>query len=282
MPMPSETTFPSDLTFPGGEPMTIIWSETTNRLFETGLDRGVLYPKNGPAVAWNGLTSVEETGAESASAYFIDGRPYLFLPKPKEFQASIKAYTYPDEFSALMGVVEATDGMYLDSQQSDSFDLTYRTLIGNAAEGTEAGYKIHLIYNATVTPQGSTYQTLSDSVNPTEFSWEIQAVPVVVDGYRPTAHITIDTRHMDVTRLGEIEALLYGDVSTEPSIPDPQTIFDMLSFGDAIVITDNGDGTWTAEGSYHNIYMIGDEIFEIDNVDAVDNGDGTYTISSTP
>lgn len=258
------------------------WSATTDRIFETGLDRGVLYPKVGPAVPWNGLTAVDEGGGESAASYYIDGRPFLFLPRPKEFTATIKAYTFPDEFSAIMGVTEAADGMYLDSQMGDAFDLSYRTLIGNALDGTDFGYKIHLIYNATVTPSSISYQTLSNSINPIEFAWEIQAVPVLVEGYRPTAHIMIDTRHMDATRLAEIEALVYGNETTDASMPTPQEVFDVLSFGDAIIITDNGDGTWTAEGSYQNVFMIGDGIFEIDNVTATDNGDGTYYVSTTP
>lgn len=258
------------------------WSDPSDRTYETGLDRGVLYPKNGSAVAWNGLTSVDETGGEGSASYYVDGRPFLFLPKPKEFEATIKAYTYPDAFSAIMGEVEAADGMYLDSQQADSFDLSYRTLIGSFTEGSEAGYKIHLIYNATVIPSSRSYATLSDSINPVEFSWDIQAVPVSVAGYRATAHITIDTRHMDADKLSEIEVLIYGNDTDEPSMPAPQTIFDALSYGDTITIVDNGDGTWDAIGSYHNIYMIGDQIFQIDNVNATDHGDGTYHISSTP
>lgn len=260
----------------------LTWSNPKDRAYETGLDRGVLYPRDGQPVAWNGLTSVEEGGGEGAASYYVDGRPFLFLPKPKEFQATLNAFTYPDEFSAIMGVTEATDGMYLDSQMGDSFHLSYRTLVGNLAEGGEAGYKIHLIYNATVVPSAVSYTSAGSDINPVEFSWEIQAVPVAVEGYRATAHIVIDTRHMDPAKLAEIEVLIYGDDVTLPSIPDPQTIFDTLSYGDAIIIIDNGDGTWEALGSYHNIYLIGDGIFQIDNVNATDNGDGTYYVSSTP
>ena len=260
----------------------LTWSQLTDRYFETGLDRGVLYLKDGRAVPWNGLTSVDESGADSATAYYMDGRPILFFPKPKEYSATLKAFTYPDEFSALMGVEEVTDGMYLDSQQHDSFGLCYRTMIGNAVDPDRAGYKIHLIYNVTMTSSGSSYQTLSNAINPSEFAWEVQAVPVAVTGYRPTAHIIIDTRHMDPARLAEIEEMLYGSSTVDASLPDPQVIFDALTFGDGIVITDNGDGTWSAEGSYHNIYMIGDGVFQIDNVNAVDHGDGTYDISTTP
>lgn len=234
------------------------------------------------AVPWDGLTSMDESGSDSAVSYYIDGRPFLFVPKPKEFQATLKAMTYPDAFAEIMGLVEAADGMYLDSQTSDSFDLSYRTLVGNGTQGDAHGYKIHLIYNATVSPQGNSYQTLGGSINPVEFAWDIQAVPVKVPGYRATAHVVIDTRHMDQFKLSQIESIIYGDEVNVARMPDPQVILDLLTYGEAIIINDLGNGEWEAVGSYHNIYLIGDGIFEIDNVNAVDHGDGTYTISSTP
>jgi hypothetical protein len=292
MPYPSSVLYPGATTFPGtdgtvvnppeGQVGQLQWNLIKDRQIEAGLDRGVLYLKNGVTVPWNGLTSVDEEGGEGAAEYYVDGRPFLYLPKPKEFKASLKAFMYPDAFSAVMGEVEITDGMYLDSQTGDVFDLSYRTKIIDSINGDNAGYKIHLIYNATVVPSAKTYGTSGSSINPVEFSWDIQAVPVRVEGYRPTAHITIDTRHMDAERIGELEALLYGTTEVPAHMPDAQTIFDLLSFGNTIIITDNGDGTWSAEGSYHNIYMIGDEIFQIDNVNATIHGDGTYTISSTP
>lgn len=282
---PGSGTFPGTQTNDGGggeEPRRIQWNLPEDRQIEVGVDRGVLYLNDGVTVPWNGLISVDEEGGEGAAEYFVDGRPFLFLPKPKEFKANINAFTYPDAFSSVLGEVEVADGMYLDSQQGDSFGLSYRTKIHDAVSGENAGYKIHLVYNATIVPSAKSYQTLGDDVNPVNFSWDIQGVPVLVEGYRPTAHIMINTMHMDPAQLDELEDIIYGTPSIIPSMPDPQTIFDLLKFGGAIIITDFGDGTWRAEGSYHNIYMIGDEIFQIDNVDAVDHGDGTYTISSTP
>lgn len=294
MPFPSDILFPLETIFPGDEDVVvppeegpaadarISWSEPSKRIFETGLDRGVLYPKTGLPVAWNGLTAVDEDGAESATAFYIDGRPYIFLPTPKEFTATLKAFTYPNEFATLMGVKEIVDGMYLDSQQSDSFDLSYRTLIGSGVDGNTVGYKIHLLYNVTVSPQGSSYETLSDSINPSEFSWQIQAVPVPISGHRATAHIVIDTRHLDKVRLEGVETLLYGDDLNFPSMPSPEVLVELLSFGDAIIVTDNGNETWTVEGSYLNVYLTAPGYFQIDNITAVDTGGGTYEISSTP
>jgi hypothetical protein len=233
------------------------------------------------ATPWDGLVSVEESGGEAARAYYADGRPFLFLPIPKEYKATLNAYTYPDAFSEIMGLAEVTDGMYLDSQPSAAFDLSYRTLVGNGLDGSEHGYKIHLVYNATVTPGALSYETLSDSINPSTMSWEIQAVPVRVEGFRPTAHIVIDTRHMDQNKIDAIEELLYGSDTTLPRMPDPQLIFDTLHYGDMIVVIDNGDGTFDVEGSYENVYLIEDGQFRLENIDGSDNGDGTFTISST-
>lgn len=294
MSYPSTTLYPGPSTFPGtGEngggdggggvttPRQIQWDRPSDRQVEIGLDRGVFYPKGGTPVAWNGLTGVEESGGDGTVEYYIDGRPYLYFPKPKEYKATLKAFTYPDAFSDIMGEAEITDGMFLDSQIGDSFGLSYRTLVANATSGDQAAYKIHLIYNAVVVPSTRSFGTLGGSVNPNEFSWDIQAVPVPVVGYRPTAHVTIYTKHMEPGKIQAIETLLYGDATVDASMPDPQTIFDLLAIGDGILITDNGDGTWTAEGSYHNVFLTSSKTFQIDHVDAVDHGDGTYDISST-
>jgi hypothetical protein len=233
------------------------------------------------AVPWIGLTGVDEQGGDGAAAYYIDGRPFLFLPKPKEYQATLRAYTYPDEFSEIMGVTEVADGMYLDSQPGAAFDLSYRTLVGSALKGIDHGYKIHLVYNAVVTPQSLSYDTLGASVNPVEFSWDIQAVPVRVEGFRPTAHIIIDTRHMAQDTIDAIEDMLYGSETTLAGMPSPQDVFDLLNYGDTIIVTDMGDGTFTVEGAYENVYMVGPGEFRVDNVDGETYADGTFVISST-
>lgn len=237
----------------------------------------------GTAVAWNGLTSVEEAGADEATAYYIDGRPFLYFPNPKDFSGTLSAYMYPDEFAKITGLVEvdAIEGMYLGSQVGDLFDLSYRTLVGNGEDGQDHAYKIHLIYNAVAAPQGSAYETLNDSISPATFSWELTAVPVAIEGYRPTAHIVIDTRNMTAEHLANLEQVLYGDNVTAPSMPDPIDIMELLTFGDSIIITDNGDGTWSAEGPRSRVYMVTDDVFEIDGVEMTDFGNGTFSVSTT-
>ncbi len=259
----------------------IEWGDPKTRYFEAGLDRGVLYPRGGQGVPWNGLISVDEEGADGATSYYIDGRPYLHLPAIKEFKAGLTAYMYPDEFAEMLGQVEVAEGMYLDTQNSRHFDLSYRTKIGNATGGLDHGYKIHLIYNATVTPQNLEYETISDSINPTTFSWSIETVPVNLMGYEAMAHVIIDSRELTPEQLEAVENLLYGGGETLPALPDPQVLYDLLGFGDSIIVIDNGDGTFEVQGSNSNVYMIDAGIFQIDNVDGQNNGDGTFTISST-
>ena len=300
----------------------ITWSNPGTRFFDAGLDRGVLYPKFKSGVAWNGLTAVEENGGESATTYYLDGRPYLIVPKKKEFSATVKAITYPDEFTDYMGLEKVATGLYFDQQQADSFGLSYRTLVGNDVDGIEHGYKIHLVYNCIVVPDGISYSSFAGDINPIEFSWQIQATPVIVPGYHPTAHIIIDTRGLEQDVIDELEDLIYGGVTpsdhlmdggeaisfpieeadggtptTVPeevadgggpfstpeivTMPDPNVILDILSYGDDIIITYLGDGFWSAAGSYANVHHIGDGEFEINNADIVNHGDGTFTISTT-
>lgn len=260
---------------------TVLWQSPERRFFDAGLDRGVLYPNSGPAVPWDGLISVDQSGGDSSVSYYIDGRPYLHFPPPREYEATLKAFTFPDEFSDAMGFPEVADGLYLDSQVGDTFGLSYRTLVGNGTQGTDHGYKIHIVYNATASMESTSYETLSQSIGPVEFAWSIKAVPVNITGRRATAHVVIDTRHLDPMRVKRIENMLYGTPNVPAALPTPSTLFDILNLAEDIVVTDNGDGTWTADGSYKNVFETQGGVFEITNVNAVDLGDGTYTISTT-
>lgn len=207
------------------------WNSAGERFFETGLDRGVLYPKSGSPVPWNGLISFEEGGGDGVTPYYLDGRPYLYLPSPKEFAGTLTAYTYPDEFAALIGFEEVADGMFADSQMGDQFNLSYRTAIGNDLDGVTHAYKIHLIYNAVATPSNRSYSTQSNSIEPLTMSFDIQAIPVRIQGYRPTAHVVLDSRKVDVDGLSDIEDILYGTDAANPSFPTAQAVYDLLSAG---------------------------------------------------
>lgn len=196
--------------------MRLSWDETGKRLYETGIEKGVLYPINAdgeykPGVAWNGLTSVSESpsGAE-ATALYADDIKYLNLYSAEEFGATIEAYTYPDEFAECDGSKELAAGVVVGQQARKTFGLAYKTLVGNDVDGQDHGYKLHLIYGAMCSPSQKQYQTVNDSPSAITFSWEVKTTPVTVPNMKPTASITIDSTKVDAAKLTILENKLYG------------------------------------------------------------------------
>lgn len=218
------------------------WDKTGERLYETGTDRGVLYvSSNGTyptGVAWNGLTGVDEnpSGAE-ANAQYADNIKYLELRSAEDFGATVTAYTYPDEFEQCDGSAEPTEGMYIGQQARKMFGMSYRTKIGNDVDGDEHGYYIHLIYGATASPSQRSYKTVNDSPEPIEFSWEVTTTPVNITGYKPVAHVRINSTKADPEKLAVLESVLYGanaEGNTEgrtASLPLPDAVKTILTTG---------------------------------------------------
>lgn len=212
----------------------LVWNEAGKRLYETGVDRGVLYVSNGSGgynkgVVWNGLVSVNESpsGAEATPLYAGNVK-YVELMSNEEFGASIEAYTYPEEFEQCDGSAELADGITIGQQPRKSFGLCYRTKIGNDTAGDEHGYKIHLIYGAKAAPTEKSYTTINDSPEAITFSWEITTTPIEVAGHKPTATLTIDSTKVSPTTLAAIENKLYGDTATEATLPTPAEILALI------------------------------------------------------
>ena len=213
----------------------ITWDGTGERIYETGVDHGVLYPYGSSeapyatGVAWNGLTNVSESpsGAEPSPIY-ADNIKYVSLMSAEEFGATIEAYTYPVEFAECDGSKELAPGVYAGQQARKTFGLSYRTKIGNDVDGEDHGYKLHLIYGALAAPSEKAYATVNDSAEAITFSWEITTTPVPVTGGKPTACITIDSTKADPTKLAALEKILYGDGATGPKLPLPDEVAEML------------------------------------------------------
>lgn len=211
------------------------WDADGQRLYETGVDRGVLFVKGssgyGAGVAWNGLTAVTESpsGAEP-TALWADNIKYLNLISAEEFAATLEAYTYPDEWYECDGSAAAVAGVYIGQQTRKVFGLAYRTKIGNDVDSNDHGYKIHLVYNATAKPSERAYNTINDSPDAITFSWEISTTPVNVTGHKPTACLTIDSTKVNATKLASFEQILYGTPASgnteavPPALPDPDTV----------------------------------------------------------
>lgn len=213
----------------------LVWDQSGKRLYETGVDHGVLYPIQtggvySKGVAWNGLTAVTESpsGADVNDIY-ADNMKYLGLVGAEKFGATVEAYTYPDEFAECDGSVELVKGATIGQQNRKVFGMVYRTVIGNDVDGNEHGYKLHLIYSATAAPSEKAYNTINEDPEAITFSWELSTTPVNVTGHKPTASLTIDSTKADPTKLAELEKILFGDTETEPRLPLPDEIAQLLN-----------------------------------------------------
>lgn len=207
------------------------WNPVGERRFETGVSHGVLFPRVGPGVAWNGLISVNEavSGGDVQSLYF-DGVKYLDIVSNEDFQATLEAYSAPKEFAACDGSKTLSPGLFATQQPRKTFGLSYRTLIGNDLEGIDFGYKLHIVYNCMASPATRSNQTVSGSVpTPAARSWTINAVPPEASTFKPTAHFVIDSTLVNRFMLEDLESYLYGRDGQDPALPTQADVINMLA-----------------------------------------------------
>ena len=212
----------------------LVWDKSGERFYETGVKKAVLYVQDATGaypkgVAWNGITAITESpsGAEATPLY-ADDIKYLNLMSNEEFGASIEAYTYPDEFMECDGSASVATGVVIGQQTRKAFGLCYRTVLGNDISNNEYGYKIHIIYGALAAPSEKAYATINDSPEAITFSWEVTTTPVEVEGFKPTATITIDSTKVDAEKLAALEAVLYGSEEEEAKLPLPAEIISIV------------------------------------------------------
>lgn len=215
----------------------LVWDAVGQRFYETGVDRGVLYVPDAAGVyntgyVWNGLTAITESpsGGE-ASPQYADNIKYLNMESAEDFTATLEAFTYPPEFAQFDGVASLQPGVLIGQQGRKPFGLSYRTLLGNDLEGNSFGYKLHLVYGAKAAPAEKSYSTVNDSPEATPFSWELTTTPVAVEGFKPTAILTIDSTEVDAADLAALETILYGDAALEPRLPLPDEVKTLMAPG---------------------------------------------------
>lgn len=213
----------------------LVWDQTGERFYETGVKNGVLYPQADgglypKGVAWNGLTAVTESpsGAESTPLY-ADDTKYLNLMSAEEFGATIEAYTYPEEFEACDGSASLAAGVSIGQQKRRAFGLAYKTVLGNDIANNDYGYKLHIIYGAIASPSEKAYATVNDSPEAITFSWEVTTTPVNVTGFKPTSSIVIDSTKANAEKLAALEAILFGSEDTEARLPLPDEIAELMA-----------------------------------------------------
>ncbi len=260
----------------------LLWDQVGEHVYETGVDHGVLYIPDSmgvydTGVAWNGLTNVTESpsGAE-ANAQYADNIKYLNLYSAEEFGATIEAFTYPEEFNQFDGVITPSPGVYVGQQKRLPFGFCYRTLIGNDTEATAYGYKIHMVWGATATPSEKAYGTVNDSPEPINFSWEIATLPLAVGtGMDPTSLIVIDSTKVDADALLALEEILYGSVSTDPSLPSPEEVvalFEGTALATNVVVAGDADSIDITGTTANYLFVV--EQWDGDNFNVVVGGDG--------
>lgn len=242
--------------------MRISWGE--ERPYSQGVQQAVLYPSDGPGVAWNGLISVTAKGDSSPSSLYIDGQLYRNRSVPTSFEGVISAYMYPDEWEPYIGIQAG----WVTSQKRPLFGLTW-------CDNRE----LHIVYNAMAAPGNDQYQTLGDNVSPVAFSWNFATLPVDIPAGRPSAHLVVMLDYAQPDAVSDLEALIYGDDENDPSLPDPAAIYAIFESHTTIQIVDNGDGTWTATGPDSLITVAGDT-FTIDGAAVTVIDADTYKIHS--
>lgn len=210
------------------------WDQIGERLYETGVDKVVLFPMEstgqyGTGVAWNGISAVNESpsGAEPTALYANNGK-YLNLISNEDFAATIEAFTYPDEFEECDGSKEIAPGVVIGQQKRKVFGLAYRTLLGNDVDGNDHGYKLHLVYGCLAAPSENNHSTVNDSPEAGTMSWSVSTTPVEVADAKPTATVTIDSTKADQTKLKKLEDMLYGTEQAESKLPLPAEVITLM------------------------------------------------------
>lgn len=199
-----------------------------DRVYEGGVDRGVLYTSNIAGVPWNGLQSIKSSIKNTIEPIYYDGIKINDIADVGDFEGTITAYTYPDEFIQFEGILDDDDGRFVTGQGLRRFHLSWCTKVADDLVGTDLGYKLHLLRNVTAIPSVTTFETLSIDVEPPQFEWSLSAIPETITQFRPTPYLVIDSRKIDSTLLSDIEEILYGGPSTDPAFPTLQAIIDMV------------------------------------------------------
>jgi len=267
----------------------LVWDQVGERVYETGVDHGVLYIPDAEGdyvegFAWNGLTTVTESpsGAE-ATAQYADNIKYLNLISAEEFGATIEAFTYPDEFAQCDGTAVPEAGVMVGQQGRRVFGLVYRTQLGNDIDGTDHGYKLHLIYGAQAAPSEKAYATINDSPEAITFSWEVTTTPVPVTGLKPTALLVVDSTVVDADALALLEAELFGDVGNDARLPGPDEVIGF--FTGTVTVVDMGtpanQPTYNSGTHVVTIPSVTGVQFKINGLDVSSGAQAALTVGQT-
>lgn len=254
---------------------SLVWDNPGKRSYEIGVDRGVFYPGGGVGVPWNGLIAVEEapSGAEVVENYF-DGRKFRARRGGESFAARIEAFTYPPEFEEYDGHIN-----FRGQQSRKPFNLSYRVRTGNDITD-DASYKIHLVYNATVSPASRNYESVARGSDVVRLEWDLTTKPEILPTGERSAHLIVDQSIAYPWAIEALEDMLYGTESAPPHFPDMLEVIELFEEASILRITDHGDGTFTAEGPDSVVTDLGGGRWKIEWPSVVQIDTHRYRVSS--
>jgi hypothetical protein len=261
----------------------LVWDELDKRIYEGGIDNGVLYLSDGSGVPWNGLTSVVEKFDKQSEEIYYDGTKVNDIVVLGCFSGLLRAITYPDEFLELEGLGQVRAGVFVGDQQPKRFGLCYRTKVGSELNGEDHGYKLHIIYNLMAMPSDKSYASISSTPSASQFEWLISAIPEQVSGFLPTAHIIISSVDVHPWLLEDLENILYGSDSSSATLMSISDLITFIEEWSVVEIVDNGDGTWTASSNREGFIELDvvEQLFTLNDVNAEYLDSETYVISDT-
>lgn len=247
----------------------LTWDAPTEKTYETGLDRGVLYLQDGTAVVWNGLTAFTEKSGRSISPLYFDGKKIKDIVSVDEPKATLKAFTYPDEFLDLEGYSEYVSGFSIAQQRNKRFSLSYRTRVGDGTTNDPIGYKIHIVYDLIAIPSDKAYATVKGTTDPIEFEWDLTGITTKIPGHAPTNTIVADTRFLDSSVVDWLEDRLYGTSIAAPDLPTIEEVMAQICLAYTLDVVDNGNGTFDITGTSILGLTATSTDFSIENPNAV-------------
>lgn len=219
----------------------MVWDEVGEKLYHIGVEQVALYPRDpsgeySKGFPWNGVSNITDTpsGGEPTDLYANDQK-YLTLMSAENHGGSITAYMSPPEFDECDGSVEIVTGVKVRQQKRKEFGLVYKSLVGNDTEDNRYGYELHLVWGAKASPSEMSHDTVNDSPEAGELSWEYTTTPIRIDEdiegktLEPFAHMVIFSKTAE--HIADLEKILYGDADKEPKLPMPNEVIRILKTG---------------------------------------------------
>ena len=196
----------------------LVWDDPAERVYETGIDRGMVYsPITFRTEVWNGLVSVKEEPSHKVEHSFNGGPSTHVLATVEDYKATVQAFTRPYNFANFEGYYKVRPGVHLADQRPIPFHFAYRTRVGTP-EDSDAGYKIHIIYNVTASARSRQTKTLEQKAEAFPFEWALTATPEKISGHRRSAQVVVDSRQFSPIGLSLLESYFWGDESRDPGI----------------------------------------------------------------